>query len=249
MKPFNVFPYDSNIDFMRMRWVSVSVAVLLMVGRDRRDGHQGLQLRAGLHRRHRRRAALRQGAGRRRRARAAWTPPASTARRCRPSAAATTCWSACSAEGTQRRRRRPRQQHRRRGRQGGVAADGNPASEAQQFGISPQVGKELALNGMYAVLFVIIGFLVYISLRFEWKFAIAAIIATMHDVLVVRRLVRDQRARVRPDRAGRRAVGDGLLDQRHHRGVRPRARELPQPARRRRSRSSTRRSTRPCRAP
>ena len=31
MKPFNVFPYDSNIDFMRMRWVSLSVAFLLMV--------------------------------------------------------------------------------------------------------------------------------------------------------------------------------------------------------------------------
>ena len=31
MKPFNVFPYDSNIDFMRMRWVSLTVALLLMV--------------------------------------------------------------------------------------------------------------------------------------------------------------------------------------------------------------------------
>ena len=31
MKPFNVFPYDSNIDFMRMRWVSLSVALLLML--------------------------------------------------------------------------------------------------------------------------------------------------------------------------------------------------------------------------
>ena len=31
MKPFNVFPYDSNIDFMRLRWVSLAVAFLLMV--------------------------------------------------------------------------------------------------------------------------------------------------------------------------------------------------------------------------
>ena len=31
MKPVNVFPYDSNIDFMRMRWVSLSIAFLLMV--------------------------------------------------------------------------------------------------------------------------------------------------------------------------------------------------------------------------
>src|SRR6478672_1308431 len=31
MKPFNVFPYDSNFDFMRLRWVSLAVAALLMV--------------------------------------------------------------------------------------------------------------------------------------------------------------------------------------------------------------------------
>ena len=31
MKPFNVFPYDSNIDFMRVRWISLSVALLLML--------------------------------------------------------------------------------------------------------------------------------------------------------------------------------------------------------------------------
>jgi len=50
--------------------------------------------------------------------------------------------------------------------------------------ISAQVGKDLALNGMYAVLFVIIGFLAYISMRFEKKFAIAATIGTMHDVII-----------------------------------------------------------------
>ena len=30
MKPFNVFPYDSNINFMRMRWVSLTIAALIM---------------------------------------------------------------------------------------------------------------------------------------------------------------------------------------------------------------------------
>ena len=38
MKPFNVFPYDSNIDFMRLRWVSLAIVALLLLGRDRRDG-------------------------------------------------------------------------------------------------------------------------------------------------------------------------------------------------------------------
>ena len=32
MKPFNVFPYDSNIHFMRLRWVSLAIAALLMFG-------------------------------------------------------------------------------------------------------------------------------------------------------------------------------------------------------------------------
>ncbi|KGQ18528.1 Protein-export membrane protein SecF [Lysobacter dokdonensis DS-58] len=51
--------------------------------------------------------------------------------------------------------------------------------------VGPQIGKELAKNGLYAIIFVVIGFLFYIAFRFEWKFAVAAIIATMHDVVVV----------------------------------------------------------------
>src|SRR5690606_14866412 len=43
----------------------------------------------------------------------------------------------------------------------------------------------LALNGIYALLFVILGFLVYISARFEWKFAVAAIITTLQDITIV----------------------------------------------------------------
>ena len=63
--------------------------------------------------------------------------------------------------------------------------DGNPAQLLSSGYVGPQVGKELALNGLYALLFVVIGFLIYISFRFEWKFAVAAIITTLHDVLVV----------------------------------------------------------------
>ena len=62
---------------------------------------------------------------------------------------------------------------------------GNAAEKRSSAEISPQVGKELAQNGVYAMLFVVFGFLAYISFRFEWKFAVAAIIATLHDVVVV----------------------------------------------------------------
>ena len=51
--------------------------------------------------------------------------------------------------------------------------------------VGPQVGKELALNGLYTLLFVVVGFLIYIAVRFEWKFAVSAIVTTLADVLIV----------------------------------------------------------------
>lgn len=66
-----------------------------------------------------------------------------------------------------------------------VSTPDNPAQRMSSGYVGPQVGKELAQNGIYAILFVIVGFLAYISIRFEWKFAVAAILATMHDVVVV----------------------------------------------------------------
>lgn len=48
----------------------------------------------------------------------------------------------------------------------------------------PQVGKDLATNGVWALVFVLIGFLIYISFRFERKFAIAAVLTTLHDVVI-----------------------------------------------------------------
>ena len=50
--------------------------------------------------------------------------------------------------------------------------------------VGPQVGAELARNGVYAALFVVVGFLIYIGARFEWKFAVVATLTTMFDVLV-----------------------------------------------------------------
>jgi preprotein translocase subunit SecF len=51
--------------------------------------------------------------------------------------------------------------------------------------VGPQVGKELATNGLLALLVVVIGIVVYLSFRFEWKFAIAGILANLHDVVII----------------------------------------------------------------
>lgn len=66
-----------------------------------------------------------------------------------------------------------------------VSTADNPAEFKSSGYVGPQVGKDLALNGIYAMLFVIIGFLVYISFRFEWKFAVAATITTLQDITIV----------------------------------------------------------------
>lgn len=65
-----------------------------------------------------------------------------------------------------------------------VTAPDNPGSVVSSEFVGPQIGKELAQNGILAVLFVLVGFVVYISFRFEWKFAVAAIITTTFDVVV-----------------------------------------------------------------
>jgi len=51
--------------------------------------------------------------------------------------------------------------------------------------VGSQVGDELYENGALAVLFVCIGIMLYLTVRFEWRFAIAAIVANMHDVIII----------------------------------------------------------------
>ena len=51
--------------------------------------------------------------------------------------------------------------------------------------VGPQVGQELAFDGLKALIFVIIGIVVYLSFRFEWKFALAGIIANLHDIVII----------------------------------------------------------------
>ena len=51
--------------------------------------------------------------------------------------------------------------------------------------VGPQVGDELAADGLKALAMVVIGIMIYLAFRFEWKFAVAAIIANLHDVIII----------------------------------------------------------------
>ncbi|AUZ04501.1 subunit SecF of protein translocase [Vitreoscilla sp. C1] len=51
--------------------------------------------------------------------------------------------------------------------------------------IGPQVGEELVSHGLSALAMVCIGIIIYLSVRFEWRFAVSAIIANMHDVIII----------------------------------------------------------------
>ena len=51
--------------------------------------------------------------------------------------------------------------------------------------VGPQVGDELAADGLKALGMVVAGIMIYLAFRFEWKFAVAAIIANLHDVIII----------------------------------------------------------------
>jgi preprotein translocase subunit SecF len=51
--------------------------------------------------------------------------------------------------------------------------------------VGPQVGKELASDGAMALLLVVIGIVIYLAIRFEWRFAVSAIVANLHDVVII----------------------------------------------------------------
>ena len=182
MKPFNVFPYDSNIQFMRMRWVSLIVASLIMfvgIGAMFTNGFNfALDFTGGVG------VELRY----------AKAPDIDDVRASLARAGYANAQVQTIGTGTDVLvRLQPKEGGAATANVGSIGDEvaraasqpGNQAEKRSSASISPQVGKELALNGVYALLFVIIGFLVYISFRFEWKFAVAAIITTMHDVVVV----------------------------------------------------------------
>jgi preprotein translocase subunit SecF len=67
----------------------------------------------------------------------------------------------------------------------GTASGAEPVKLQRSEFVGPQVGRELAEDGAKALAFVIAGIMIYLAFRFEWKFSVAAIIANLHDVIII----------------------------------------------------------------
>ena len=182
MKPFNVFPYDSHINFMRVRMVSLTIAALLMfvaIGAMAVNGFNfALDFTGGVGVELRFAKPVEVEAVRSRLAAAGYenaqvqsfgTGTDLLVRLQAKEGAASSKVATSVAQDV---------------KQAASTAD-NPAEVRSSAEISAQVGKELRDKGILALVFVVLGFLIYISFRFEWKFAVAAIIATLHDVVIV----------------------------------------------------------------
>ena len=65
-----------------------------------------------------------------------------------------------------------------------VAADKSAELKRMEF-VGSSVGKELAYDGALALLAVCVGIVIYLAIRFEWRFAVATIIANLHDVIII----------------------------------------------------------------
>ncbi len=67
-----------------------------------------------------------------------------------------------------------------------TTADGaEPMKLSQTEFVGPSVGSELARDGAWALLSTVIGIMIYLAFRFEWKFSVAGIIANLHDVVII----------------------------------------------------------------
>jgi preprotein translocase subunit SecF len=65
------------------------------------------------------------------------------------------------------------------------AASAEPVRLMRSEFVGPQVGRELAEDGAKALAFVVAGIMIYLAFRFEWKFSVAAILANLHDVVII----------------------------------------------------------------
>lgn len=179
MKPLNVFPYDSNFDFMRLRWVSLGVALVLMViaigAIAAKNFNYALDFTGGTA------VEIR------------FDKPVNVEGvRVRLEAAGYT-GAQVQTLGSGNDlliRLQPKTSDAGTGQTSDEVLrianeQGNPGTVIRSDVVGAQVGQELAWNGLYALLFVVIGFLAYISFRFEWKFAVAAILTTLHDIILV----------------------------------------------------------------
>jgi preprotein translocase subunit SecF len=92
----------------------------------------------------------------------------------------------CRSEGgTVTAREGPAEQGQSASRQACTAGAVEPVRLSRSEFVGPQVGKELAEDGAKALLFVVVGIMIYLAFRFEWKFSVAAIVANLHDVIII----------------------------------------------------------------
>ena len=66
-----------------------------------------------------------------------------------------------------------------------LKADSADANLRRTNFVGPSVGEELVVDGLKALGFVVLGIMIYLAVRFEWKYAVAAIIANLHDVVII----------------------------------------------------------------
>jgi preprotein translocase subunit SecF len=66
-----------------------------------------------------------------------------------------------------------------------LKGDDDSARQQRVEFVGPQVGKELFENGALALLLVSLGIVAYLAMRFEWRFAVSAIVANLHDVIII----------------------------------------------------------------
>ncbi|MEJ7686150.1 MAG: protein translocase subunit SecF [Variovorax sp.] len=64
------------------------------------------------------------------------------------------------------------------------AVDPSATLRSSEF-VGPQVGEELTTNGLKALAMVVVGIMIYLAFRFEWKFALATVLANLHDVVII----------------------------------------------------------------
>lgn len=183
MKPFNVFPYDSNFNFMRLRWASLGLALALLLVSIGAMAFKGFNF------------ALDFTGGTVTELRFERPVDIDDVRSRLDNAGFAGAQVQTFGSGNDLLiRLQPKeggdtgadeQHNTAQAVQKALAFEGNPGTVLRSEFVGPQVGKDLAQNGVWALIFVVVGFLLYISFRFEKKFAVSAVLTTLHDVVVV----------------------------------------------------------------
>ena len=183
MKPFNVFPYDSKFDFMRLRWVSLGLALALLLVSIGAMAFKGFNF------------ALDFTGGTVTELRFERPVDIDDVRSRLDKAGFSGAQVQTFGSGNDLLiRLQPKeegaagadeQHNTAQAVQQALAFEGNPGKVLRSEFVGPQVGEDLAKNGVWALIFVVVGFLMYISFRFEKKFAVSAVLTTLHDVVVV----------------------------------------------------------------